>query len=147
MIPNSQPDISELETAFLDCWKTIQKYGCDLKKLPLRFAEHSCLSISSLELLLIEAKNRSMEDPLREAFELILKMITSNGGIALQMWCSNIAWLKRRLFNCVGKYPKEMELARRAASLEELFLPPQLTAPLIIRTPFAFLEISSRMHD
>jgi hypothetical protein len=52
------------------------------------------------------------------------KTITSNGGIALQMWCSNIAWLKRRLFNCVGKYPKEMELARRTASLEELFLSP-----------------------
>jgi len=34
----------------------------------------------------------------------------------------HIAWLKRRLFNCVGKYPKEMELVRHATTLEELFL-------------------------
>jgi hypothetical protein len=62
----------------------------------------------------------------------ILSITTHNQGIALQMWWSQVAWLKRRLAGCVEFDWKATDITRRAIALEELiahFQTPSLNTP------------------
>jgi hypothetical protein len=113
-------DPFDLEAEFLFFWKTIQQHRCDLKKLPSGFADQPWFELTSMAHLLQDAGHRPTTDRLHEALTLVLKMTTPNNGIALQMWCCQVAWLKRLLCECVGLRPPAISLARNPISIETL---------------------------
>ena len=113
-------DPFDLEVEFLFRLETIQQHRCDLKKIPSGFTDQPCFELSSMARLLQDAGHRPTTDRLYEALTSVLKMTTSNNGIALQMWCCQVAWLKRLLCECVGLSPPAISLARHPTSIETL---------------------------
>jgi hypothetical protein len=108
-----------VESAFLDLWRTIQASHYDLGILPPGFAAHPILQKPSLTRLLALAGNQR-PNAMSTALTHILSITTHNQGIALQMWWSQVAWLKRRLTDCVEFDWKATDITRRAIALEEL---------------------------
>ena len=120
-----------MESALLDLWRTIQASHYDLGILPPGFAAHPILQKPSLTRLLAIAGNQS-PNAMSTALTHILSITTHNQGIALQMWWTQIAWLKRRLAGCVEFDWKATDITRRAIALEELldhFQTPSLNTP------------------
>ena len=113
-------DYVTLENAFLECWPIIRAARSDLKIIPDNFPTMPCLRESALKRLLELVALRSPSDALYTALEEALSVATKNGGIALQMWWSDVAWLKRRLVACCKKPPQPIHLARNAITIEEL---------------------------
>jgi hypothetical protein len=111
---------ARIEVEFLFRLETIQQHRCDLKKLPSGFADQPCFELSSMARLLQEADHRPTTDRLHEALTSVLQMTTTNNGIALQMWCCQVAWLKRLLCECVGLRPPAIFLARNPIFIETL---------------------------
>jgi hypothetical protein len=119
---------TSIEAAFLTSWSRARLCRCDLKKLPPAFADQPCFQPEALRWLILEASYRQATDPLREAIGMILAMHTDNGGIALQMWCTQVAWLKRRVLHATGQEPGTANLARHSISLDSLRSPPVIQA-------------------
>jgi hypothetical protein len=120
-----------VESAFLDLWHTIQASHYDLGILPPGFAAHPILQKPSLTRL-IDLARQQKTPAIRTALEHALIITTHNQGIALQMWWSQVAWLKRRLTDCVEFDWKATDITRRAIALEELiphFQTPSLNTP------------------
>ena len=109
-----------LENAFLECWPIIRAARSDLKMLPDNFLSMPCLQESALKRLLELVALRSPSDALYTALEEAVSVTTKNGGIALQMWWSDVAWLKRRLVACCKKPLQPIHLARNPITIEEL---------------------------
>jgi hypothetical protein len=108
-----------VQSAFLDLWHTIQASHYDLGILPPGFAAHPILQKPSLTRL-IDLASQQKTPAIRTALENALSITTHNQGIALQMWWSQVAWLKRRLASCVEFDWKATDITRRAIALEEL---------------------------
>lgn len=108
-----------VESAFLDLWRTIQASHYDLGVLPPGFASHPILQKPSLTRL-IDLARQQKTPAIRTALEHALSITTHNQGIALQMWWTQVAWLKRRLTDCVEFDWKATDITRRAIALEEL---------------------------
>jgi hypothetical protein len=113
-------ELSILENAFLECWPIIRAARSDLKMLPDNFLSMLCLRESALKKLLELVALRSPSDALYTALEEALSIETKSGGIALQMWWSDVAWLKRRLVACFKNSPQPIHLARNRITLAEL---------------------------
>lgn len=109
-----------LETEFLEYWPVIRAARSDLKMLPENFPAMPCLKESALKMLLELVALRSPPDALYTALEEALSVATKNGGIALQMWWSDVAWFKRRLVACSKKPLQPIHLARNPITIEEL---------------------------
>jgi hypothetical protein len=110
---------SGLESAFLDLWHSTQANHCDLTRLPHGFDSKPILQPASLTRLL-DLVSQQKAPAIRAALEQALIITTRNQGIALQMWWSQVAWLKRRLVDCVGIDWKAADITRRPITLEEL---------------------------
>ncbi|MFZ9920479.1 MAG: hypothetical protein ACO3FQ_04885 [Terrimicrobiaceae bacterium] len=108
-----------MESAFLDLWRIIQASHYDLGILPPGFATHPILQKPSLTRL-IDLARQQKTPVIRTALEHALSITTHNQGIALQMWWTQVAWLKRRLAGCVEFDWKATDITRRAITLEEL---------------------------
>ena len=123
--PINEPSVTKkteshtVESALLDLWRTIQASHYDLGILPPGFAAHPILQKPSLTRLLAIAGNQS-PNAMSTALTHILSITTHNQGIALQMWWTQVAWLKRRLAGCVEFDWKATDITRRAIALEEL---------------------------
>jgi hypothetical protein len=113
-------DYVTLENAFLECWPIIRAARSDLTIIPDNFPSIPCLRESALKRLLELVALRSPSDALYTALEEALGVATKNGGIALQMWWSDVAWLKRRLVAFCKKPPQPIHLARNPITIEEL---------------------------
>ncbi len=109
-----------LENEFLECWPIIRAARSDLKILSENIPAMPCLKESALKRLLELVALRSPSDALYTALEEALSVATKNGGIALQMWWSDVAWLKRRLVACCKKPPQPIHLARNPITILEL---------------------------
>jgi hypothetical protein len=114
-----------VESAFLDLWHTIQASHYDLGILPPGFAAHPILQKPSLTRL-IDLARQQKTPAIRTALEHALIITTHNQGIALQMWWTQVAWLKRRLAGCVEFDWKATDITRRAIALEELIAHSQI---------------------
>ena len=112
-------DSHTVQSAFLDLWHTIQASHYDLGILPPGLAAHPILQKPSLTCLLALAGNQR-PNAMSTALTHILSITTHNQGIALQMWWTQVAWLKRRLTDCVEFDWKATDITRRAIALEEL---------------------------
>lgn len=124
-------DSHTVQSAFLDLWHTIQASHYDLGILPPGFAAHPILQKPSLTRLL-DLASQQKTPAIRTALEHALSITTHNQGIALQMWWSQVAWLKRRLTDCVEFDWEATDITRRAIALEELiphFQTPSLNTP------------------
>jgi len=108
-----------VESAFLDLWRIIQVSHYDLRILPPGFATHPILQKPSLTRL-IDLARQQKTPAIRTALEHALSITTHNQGIALQMWWTQVAWLKRRLAGCVEFDWKATDITRRSIALEEL---------------------------
>ena len=108
-----------VQSAFLDLWHTIQASHYDLGILPPGFAAHPILQKPSLTRL-IDLASQQKTPAIRTALENALSITTHNQGIALQMWWTQVAWLKRHLASCVEFDWKATDITRRAIALEEL---------------------------
>jgi hypothetical protein len=120
-----------VQSAFLDLWHTIQASHYDLGILPPGFASHPILQKPSLTRL-IDLARQQKTPAMSTALTHILSITTHNQGIALQMWWTQVAWLKRRLVGCVEFDWKATDITRRAIALEELiahFQTPSLNTP------------------
>ena len=108
-----------VESAFLDLWRTIQASHYDLGILPPGFASHPILQKPALTRM-IDLARQQKTPAIRTALEHALSITTHNQGIALQMWWTQVAWLKRRLAGCVEFDWEATDITRRAITLEEL---------------------------
>ena len=119
---NETPNTSDprvLESNFLDLWRTLEANRCDLKKLPPGIASHPILQKPTLSRL-FELAGQEKTPALRAALEQCLGITTRHHGIALQMWWSQVAWLKRRLMGCAGIAWQATDISRRPIPLEQL---------------------------
>jgi hypothetical protein len=114
-----------VESAFLDLWRIIQASHYDLGILPPGFATHPILQKPSL-IRLIDLARQQKTPTIRTALEHALSITTHNQGIALQMWWTQVAWLKCRLAGCVEFDWKATDITRRAIALEELIAHSQI---------------------
>jgi hypothetical protein len=119
-------DSPSLECGFLDLWPTIQASHFDLGILPPGCASKPILQKPALTRLLDLARQQKTPT-IRTALEHALSITTHNQGIALQMWWTQVAWLKRRLTGCVEFDWKATDITRRPIALEELI--PHFQAP------------------
>ena len=123
--PINEPSVTKkteshtVESALLDLWRIIQASHYDLGILPPGLAAHPILQKPSLTPLLALAGNQR-PNAMSTALTHILSITTHNQGIALQMWWTQVAWLKRRLTDCVEFDWKATDITRRAIALEEL---------------------------
>lgn len=123
--PINEPSVTKkteshtVESAFLDLWRIIQASHYDLGILPPGFATLPILQKPSLTRLL-DLASQQKTPAIRTALEHALIITTHNQGIALQMWWTQVAWLKRRLTDCVEFDWKATDITRRAIALEEL---------------------------
>jgi hypothetical protein len=112
-------DLPGLEDDFLDLWRTIQASHYDLGNLPTGFASKPIIQKPALTRLL-DLVRQQKAPAIREAIEEALSITTPNLGIALQMWWTQVAWLKRSLTGCVEFDWKATDITRRPIALEEL---------------------------
>ena len=128
---NEPPNTSDphgLESGFLDLWLTLEANRCDLKKLPQGIASHPILKNPTLTRL-FDLLGKEHAPALHTALEQALGITTHNQGIALQMWWSQVAWLKRRLMGCSGIDWQTTDITRRPIPLEQLLTAYQHHSP------------------
>lgn len=114
------PSDEDLERLFLKFWRIAHRRNYDIKKIPQGKKYAQFFNSPRLTRLLHRAVSGQCDDLLYVALQTPLNATTTNGGAALQMWWSHVAWLKRSLVSCVMGWPEDIQIARKPISLHEL---------------------------
>lgn len=117
---HNDPCDEDLEKLFIACWKTMHRHKYDIQQIPNGKAFSAFFNRRQLTRLLRRVILGQCDDLLYVALQSSLNVTTTNGGIALQMWCSQVVWLKRNLVSCVEGWPEGIQIARKPILLSEL---------------------------